>query len=265
VNLDDDLKHLFTDDRLDIPVRAGATESVVLGARRRRNRRVAGMTAAGALTAVLAVGGVALAGGTTDSAPIGPAGHSTTETTTARPTTTASTTASTTAKATTTTPTTTTTLAGTVKGTTTTTPPAKPSGPVVGPFGLGALKLGMDYGEAVASGVIVPDVPPSADRGCEGYDLVGYPNGESEISVYAMHDLGIAAIFLQPGMRTPEGIGLGSSVEDFQDAYGLAPNGEWQAVTAVPGNPDAIYHMVASADGTVGSLVLALRKHECFG
>ena len=259
MNLDDDLKHLFADDRLDIPVRAGATESVVLGARRRRHRRVAGVTAAGALAAVLAVGGVAIAGGAADSAPIGPAERGTTAPTITRVTTT--TTIPTTSTATTTRPTTT--LGGEVKGTAT--PPATASGPVVGPHGFGALKLGMGYEEAVATGVIVPDVPPRADRGCEGYDLVGYPNGENQISVYAMHDRGIAAIFLQPGMRTPEGIGIGSPVEDFYDAYDHPDRGEWQAVVEVPGNPDAIYHMVVSPDGEVGSLVLALRKHECFG
>lgn len=60
MELEDELRQVLRDDRLDIPIRAGAEWSLVTRVRRRRQRR-AGMAAAGAVAAImLAGGGVAL-------------------------------------------------------------------------------------------------------------------------------------------------------------------------------------------------------------
>ncbi|GGI81904.1 hypothetical protein GCM10011581_19220 [Saccharopolyspora subtropica] len=57
MDLEEELRRIFREDRLDIPVRTGAEWSLVAGARRRRQR--AGMMAAAgsALAAMLLVGG----------------------------------------------------------------------------------------------------------------------------------------------------------------------------------------------------------------
>ncbi|GLZ41243.1 hypothetical protein [Actinokineospora sp. NBRC 105648] len=63
MNVDQELRRLFADDRLDVPAKAGAAEAVVAGAHRVRRRRVAAGAAGGAvLAALLVTGGVVLAG-----------------------------------------------------------------------------------------------------------------------------------------------------------------------------------------------------------
>ncbi|MBB5958807.1 hypothetical protein FHS29_005416 [Saccharothrix tamanrassetensis] len=74
MELDERLRELFQDDRLDLPVRPGAEHVIVVGARRRRRARVA---VAGALAGVVVLGGAFGAaglrdlGGTTVGAPPG--------------------------------------------------------------------------------------------------------------------------------------------------------------------------------------------------
>jgi len=63
VDLDDELRRLFQDQRLDIPVKAGADDAVVTGARRvRRNRRMLASAGSAFAVAALVAGGIALAG-----------------------------------------------------------------------------------------------------------------------------------------------------------------------------------------------------------
>jgi hypothetical protein len=64
MDLEDELKRLFQDDRLDVQVAADAEKIVVAGARRTYRRRTALISAAGVLSAaVLATGTVTLTGG----------------------------------------------------------------------------------------------------------------------------------------------------------------------------------------------------------
>ena len=57
-DLDDELRRLFSDDRLTLPVAEGAAGAVVAGARKRRRHRMAVAAAGG----VLAVTGLVFAG-----------------------------------------------------------------------------------------------------------------------------------------------------------------------------------------------------------
>lgn len=85
MDLDDELRRLFQDDRLEIQVKPGADEAVVTGARRLRRRRVAMASAASTLAvATVVAGGVALSGvaGPTD---LPPAASSVLTTTTTNP------------------------------------------------------------------------------------------------------------------------------------------------------------------------------------
>ncbi|GAA3460420.1 hypothetical protein ACFFSW_19755 [Saccharothrix longispora] len=58
MNLEDDLRALLADERLDVPVREGAEGALVARAARRRRRRAVGAVAA-STAVVLAVGGLA--------------------------------------------------------------------------------------------------------------------------------------------------------------------------------------------------------------
>ncbi|GGS17697.1 hypothetical protein [Actinokineospora fastidiosa] len=267
--LDDELRRLFNDDRLDVPVQPGATDAVLAGARRVRRRRTAAAVGGAMAVAVVIVGGVAFGAGRPES--MVPATETTAPMTTtsqvAPSTTTAPTVDSTTAKATTGTAPTKSTGTSVVRQTGTKTAPP-PAARVLGPDGLGALKLGMTYEQAMATGALVQDDPPV--EGCGGYNLRSHPK-ENGFSVGITPELGVAAIFLTPQVRTPEGIRLGSPVEDFFTAYPAAEaqrdsyREHYQIVIPVPGNDRAIYHLVGTADGKVGSLALALRDHGCFG
>ncbi|MEO6081494.1 MAG: hypothetical protein ABIQ18_00100 [Umezawaea sp.] len=83
MDLDDELRRLFQDQRLDIPVRPGADEALVTGARRVRRRRIA-LASAGSTFAVAALvaGGIALSGlgGASSMPPAGPPAVSSTVT-----------------------------------------------------------------------------------------------------------------------------------------------------------------------------------------
>lgn len=249
MNLDDELRRLFTDDRLDVPVHAGATEAVLTGARRRRTHRLAAVTATSALVALLVVGGVAIAGGTPDSTPIGPAMPTTT---TQGPTTTTSTRPPTV-------PTTTTRqkMTGTVTATSQP-PPATQTGPVVGPDGFSAIKLGMSYDEAAATGELVGK--RQLGMSCEVYRTTAHPN----VLVTIVAEYGVVKFTLPQGVRNPEGIGVGSSVEDFYAAYPKATR-DWRSVGEVPGNPRAGYYMATSVDrpDVISSLALVLDGQLC--
>lgn len=62
MNLDDELRRLFADERLDLAVRPDAERTIVAGARRIRRRRFVVGTAAVVAAAMLVGGGIALAG-----------------------------------------------------------------------------------------------------------------------------------------------------------------------------------------------------------
>ncbi|HEX6343294.1 hypothetical protein [Umezawaea sp.] len=115
MDLDDELRRLFQDQRLEIPVKPGADHAVVTGARRVRRRRVALASAGSAFAvAALVAGGIALAGlgGPASMPPAGPPTSEVTKTVTVEQ------------------------------------PPSS------GSVGFGVLKLGMAEADAVATGFI---------------------------------------------------------------------------------------------------------------
>ncbi|MET1076288.1 MAG: hypothetical protein ABWY11_26835, partial [Umezawaea sp.] len=63
MDLDDELRRLFRDERLDIQVKPGADQAVVTGARKVRRKRMMLASAGGTFAvAALVAGGIALAG-----------------------------------------------------------------------------------------------------------------------------------------------------------------------------------------------------------
>lgn len=143
MDLDDELRRLFQDQRLDIPVKPGADDAVVTGARRVRRRRRALASAGSAFAvAALVAGGVALAGlgGPTSMPPAGPAPSTVTKTVS-----------------------------------------VEPSTPVSGSVGYGVLKLGMAEADAVSTGFLTRG--PDDSLGCHTYFTQGHPDAVGAVVI----------------------------------------------------------------------------------
>ncbi|MCP2165707.1 hypothetical protein [Goodfellowiella coeruleoviolacea] len=143
---------------------------------------------------------------------------------------------------------------------------------VLGPDGLGALRLGMAEDQASATGLI--RVQGEATSQCSNAVLVGQPTDQrtAENFVAISAKLGVAIISVtDPAVRTPEGIGLGSTLDQVKAAYpGSAsafddPSFADQRRTNIPvpgSTHGAVYRVQASGD-TVDSLALQLSDQDC--
>ena len=77
------------------------------------------------------------------------------------------------------------------------------------------------------------------------------------------NNLGVATIDVGPGVKTPEGIGIGSSVADVESAY---PGRTWafdRTHVVVPGNDQADYR-IAVQDDKVVELTLQFGNQDCY-
>ncbi|GAB4013038.1 hypothetical protein [Nocardioides ultimimeridianus] len=111
------------------------------------------------------------------------------------------------------------------------TPAASTHAAVLGPTGYGPLTLGMSYRDARATGQV-------AD-GSRGTHLAGHPDAGLCLS----RADGLMAIFLGRGMRTSEGLRLGSSAARLRHLYpALTPYG-----VAEPGHSSGIFRAPAGA------------------
>jgi hypothetical protein len=138
------------------------------------------------------------------------------------------------------------------------------SAPVLGPDGLGSLKLGMSRAEAEATGLVEPfRNEPNSDTCLWRSALEGAPVGEG--TVLHSETLGVATIDAPAGVRTPEGIAIGSSLDAVQSAYpGFEVNDYLRrAYAQVPGNDQAVYRIVI-ADGKVVELTLQYLNQGCY-
>ncbi|GAA2833757.1 hypothetical protein [Nonomuraea rubra] len=134
--------------------------------------------------------------------------------------------------------------------------------PALGPYGYGPVKLGMSAAKARATGKIVLKLPAGAGL-CSGWNLRAHPAGKGRVGLYISRKAGVAVILAQKGMRTPRGIGLGSSVRQVRKAYpGLRTSPSGVAYTAVPGNPKAYYAFLYS-NGKVRELAFGLDRQDC--
>ncbi|MGH3876108.1 MAG: hypothetical protein ACRDSK_03630 [Actinophytocola sp.] len=213
MNVDDELRRLFHDDRLDVAVRPDAEQLIVAGARRVRRRRFATATAGAVAVAVVLVGGgIALAGtGAQESLP--PAVSTTTPppTISDAPVTTteppavrkkSANTAKTPPPAT---------EAGEKSETTSSKPPPAYSLDTILPRNFGPLWLEMSEQKALATGLL--GAVEGTDGKCTRY--TGTFGGHVLVSA----NLGIVRIGVTAPVATPEGIHISSTVGDVRTAY----------------------------------------------
>lgn len=134
--------------------------------------------------------------------------------------------------------------------------PKKPT--VLTPAGLGALKLRMTRKEAEATGMITGYKVEDFGYRCGIAHLRG-----SGATVYFTPGLGLSSIAASDGVRTPEGIRLGSTVAAVKKAYP-----DWREVTADSevngyGWTDHDHYRIEIRDGKVSSLVATAQGLTC--
>lgn len=275
-DLDAELRRLFGDDRLSVPVATGAGDAVVSGARRRRRNRLAMAAGSGVLAATAIVfAGVALAGLGHPNA-ITPAGPG----------------LSTTVGIDTTTPT-----SDTPRPTSVTQDPVAGLKPLIlGPYGLGALRLGMSQQMAIQTRALMAQIETRTSdcRVYNGRYVVGKstatsappaqtltlpvspevtgsakpPQGavpittDPAVAASGMKNVaevvlstraGVVEFLAAPGMITPEGVGIGSNVKQLLASYpksdiSLKPG---PVTIPVPDNPGAYYVFTMDSEGQV--------------
>jgi hypothetical protein len=134
--------------------------------------------------------------------------------------------------------------------------------PTLGPYGYGAVKLGMTVKQAKATGQVVSKMPGGG--GCSGWDLKKFPTPKDEVGVYISPRVGLAAIFAAKEMRTPEGIKIGSTLDRLKAAYPkIKKDIHGHYGITVPGNRKAHYTFGVTR-GKVTEYGIALKKQDCF-
>lgn len=271
MNLEDELQRLFSDDRLELPVRPEAEAVLARGIGRRRRRRAAAAVAAGAMSLAVVVGGsFALSGArsandtlpatrlpvttveVTTGEPAPPSSSSSTTPPSPPPSSTSSAPTSSSKK-----PSGSTRSSGKTSGGTSA--PALPpsTSKVIGPTGWGRLRLGMSEADAIATGEFDLSEGVSGSP-CHRYWLAGH-GGPVDISP----TYGVARIPAKSGVRTPEGIGAGSTDDEVLAAYPDATTANYVITAPVPGNAKAVYVFNTSPSKQVSSLTLELATSDC--
>jgi hypothetical protein len=123
----------------------------------------------------------------------------------------------------------------------TTTQP-RPVIPQLGPDGFGALKLGMSYAQAVATGMV--GAGPKPDEGCAVVPVAR--NGRHVGRVFISGTAGVESLAPEIPVHTPEGATRGWTIDQLTAAYpelNPAMPHPGRPHVAVPGNPAAVYRM----------------------
>ena len=139
-------------------------------------------------------------------------------------------------------------------------------GAVLGPDGLGALKIGQSTTQAYATGDISKPIGPAA---CVVYArLAGsgsFVGTEDPTGLVVFGKHGIAAIYAYGTMATPQGIRLGSTAAEVRRAY---PNGVLNTDTdrmnvAANAAGTTEYRIVVQNDKVV-ELAIQARPNGCY-
>ncbi|CAM3992898.1 hypothetical protein KIPE111705_35145 [Kibdelosporangium persicum] len=263
MDLEDELNRLFHDERLDMRVAPDAETHVVAGARRVRRRRVALMSAAGVLSAaVLAGGAFVLARPTPPSngiaqQPTLPIETTSSPTPTGAPSSSGPTESSTRPEvqapsAGTSRP------AAPTAGTRSTTPPPSATIPspvglaILGPSGVGRMRLGMTEEQLLATSQV-----HSPERSSAGCAL--YTSKTATGTVHLSADKTVVAFAFTSGVVTPERVTIGSPEEAVRAAYsGMTGNS-----VRAPGNANATYEFTFIGGKVSKIALVAAQQSEC--
>jgi hypothetical protein len=135
---------------------------------------------------------------------------------------------------------------------------------VLGPTGLGTLKLGMSPDDAYATGLITK---PSGGTGCDL--MAGLVGSASTQGVRFTSDGRLSAISAYGDIATPEGVRLGTTVDKLTAAYPAyraideGQEADDRGYADVPGHSD-LHYRVETHGGVVVSLTLQSKAHGCY-
>ncbi|GID49034.1 hypothetical protein Aca07nite_63090 [Actinoplanes capillaceus] len=137
---------------------------------------------------------------------------------------------------------------------------------MLGPRGLGKLRLGMTVEEARATGMITGYHVEDYLHNCGAADFKA-GNGKGGVH-FTPNELGLSNIYAYGGISTPEGIRLGSTYTAVKKAY---PDfvfsiddraTEGNGIADTPGNSKAHYSITID-DGKVTALGLEVKGQLC--
>lgn len=248
-DIDADLRALFADQRLSVPVGADVVSSVVAGANRRRRRRTVVLATSGAL----GVAAVLLAGGLFAGHVIRPD-----QVRTATPTGLATSSYPSPAPE------------QSVAG-----PAPQPT--VIGPTGFGGLTIGMSVQQVLATGLVNTKIPNQGGCTAYTYQTRTRPSPATGVSVTSDGKLvfvylsprasaGVQEIIAPSNATTPEGIGVGSPVTAIRARYGNAATQKGSLVLVpVPGHTGLSYQFTVDDEDTVSTVGLGVTGETCQG
>ncbi|WP_221325088.1 hypothetical protein [Actinoplanes sp. L3-i22] len=138
---------------------------------------------------------------------------------------------------------------------------------VLGPSGLGPLKLGLTFRDAMKSGLLTGGSSTKTPTGCNSEWTPKSAKG-ADAHVYFNGDKGLVAFTAYPGLATPEGIKIGSTLKAVLKAYPdwssiSDPGLEGRGSAKVPGHSGAVYNITIQ-NGKVTYYMLQMEDHGCY-
>ncbi|WP_214319933.1 hypothetical protein [Nonomuraea sediminis] len=139
------------------------------------------------------------------------------------------------------------------------------TGPTLGPYGYGDVKLGMTAKQAKATGAVVEKNGDSSGEGpCSGWDLKKFPTGKDYVGIYISKKYGVVLIAAGKGVKTPEGIRIGSTGKQLKAAYPhIKKDVHGFYDIKVPGNKKAYYSFTVE-HAKVTDFNIVANNQDCF-